>query len=261
MTRSDADNTDGIQSPARLMRMDADRLVELARRLGVKGDLNVPHETLTQIISDRQTLIAEIDRQTLLELARWGHEPVKPSADKAEIAGRICAIRRMRFGGLSHQALHALARLRGVEVDPLADAREVIRALKRAESLSGIISRKRRRLVGKLVSKVLGDAAPPAADAPNGRADSLKEHIEDRGLVGGLAGKLRGAADEYVAVKLDEIEQRIDRKLDQIDRRLAEWRDREIANRLRIVKITLTVSVIVALLSVLMAYLKKTFGW
>ena len=114
--------------------------------------------------------------------------------------------------------------------------------------------------MGKIVAKLIGDVeeAPSAPGAPNG--GSIKEHIEERGLVGGLAGKLRGAADDYVAVKLDEIEQRIDRKLDQIDRRLAEWRDREIANRLRIIKITLAASVIVALISVLYAWLKKSFN-
>jgi len=39
--------------------------------------------------------------------------------------------------------------------------------------------------------------------------------------------------------------------LDEINRRLAEWRDKEIANRIRILKITLCASVIVAVVSLI----------
>ena len=81
-------------------------------------------------------------------------------------------------------------------------------------------------------------------------AESIRRQIESEGVVPGLARKLKGVADDYVAEKLDEIERRIDRKLDEIDQRLAEWRDREVANRLRILKITLLVSVFVALICI-----------
>ncbi len=57
--------------------------------------------------------------------------------------------------------------------------------------------------------------------------------------------------------KLDEIELRIDQKLNEIDQRLAEWRDREVANRLRILKITLGFTVVVAVLSLLYNYAKR----
>ena len=55
------------------------------------------------------------------------------------------------------------------------------------------------------------------------------------------------------------MEARIDRKLDEIDRRLAEWRDKEIANRIRILKITLWASVIVAIVSLLYSYIQVYF--
>ena len=42
----------------------------------------------------------------------------------------------------------------------------------------------------------------------------------------------------------------------EIDRRLAEWRDKEIANRIRILKITLWASVIVAVVSLVYSYIK-----
>jgi hypothetical protein len=52
----------------------------------------------------------------------------------------------------------------------------------------------------------------------------------------------RRAGDDHPP-QLDEIETRIDEKLDQIDARLAEWRDREVANRLKILRITLIFTV------------------
>jgi hypothetical protein len=70
-----------------------------------------------------------------------------------------------------------------------------------------------------------------------------------------LLGTLVSTADSYVNQKLDEIEARIDRKLDEIDRRLGDWRDKEIANRIRILKITLWASVIVGAVSLLYSYI------
>ena len=78
-------------------------------------------------------------------------------------------------------------------------------------------------------------------------------------MFGGIAGRIKKSADSYVNQKLDEIESRIDRKLDEIDRRLAEWRDKEIANRIRILKITLWASVIVGVLSLIYSYVKIYF--
>jgi hypothetical protein len=92
---------------------------------------------------------------------------------------------------------------------------------------------------------------------PDEAAPSLRSHIEEQGVVGGIARKLRGVADDYVKEKLDEIEARIDRKLDEIDRRMAEWRDREVSNRLRIVKITLIASILVAAVGIGYDILKR----
>ena len=74
------------------------------------------------------------------------------------------------------------------------------------------------------------------------------------------AERLRGAADSYIAAKLDEIEARVDAKLDHVEgridgkmvelhRQLREMRDRELRHRLRLLKITLIFTVVVALLS------------
>src|SRR5207244_12209341 len=104
-------------------------------------------------------------------------------------------------------------------------------------------------------------ATDGVATAPPPAPGTIKDEIEESGLFGGIAGRIKKSADAYVNQKLDEIESRIDRKLDEIDRRLAEWRDKEIANRLRILKITLLVSVIVGAFSLLYSYVQIVIRW
>jgi len=98
-----------------------------------------------------------------------------------------------------------------------------------------------------------GSAAPPDAAANSGSEKRVS-------VLHGVAERLRGAADNYIAAKLDEIEARVDAKLDHIEQRidrkivdlheqLAEMRDRELRHRLRLLKITLIFTVLVALLS------------
>src|SRR6185436_11147914 len=99
------------------------------------------------------------------------------------------------------------------------------------------------------------DAEAPKVAPP--RPATIKEEIEESGLFGGIAGRIKKSADSYVNQKLDEIEARIDRKLDEIDRRLGEWRDKEIANRIRM--ITLWASVIVGAFSLIYTYVKVYF--
>ncbi|HMB96057.1 MAG TPA: hypothetical protein VKK61_08475, partial [Tepidisphaeraceae bacterium] len=100
---------------------------------------------------------------------------------------------------------------------------------------------------------------PQHSAPPSPQSGSIKDEIEESGLFGGLASRVKRTADVYLNQKLDEIEARIDRKLDEIDRRLTEWRDKEVANRLRILKITLWASVIVAALSLVYSYIKVYF--
>ena len=108
--------------------------------------------------------------------------------------------------------------------------------------------------------RLTGRSTPAVSPvAPSGRSASIKEDIEESGLLGGITNRLKKSADSYVNQKLDEIEARIDRKLDEIDRRLAEWRDKEIANRIRILKITLWASVIVGAFSLIYTYVKVYF--
>lgn len=242
--------------------LGAAQLAQHAEALGLSWDVEPSRGEKIKAIVARQTLIGGLHTDVLAELLAWGDRRASPGADKTAMAAEASKIRKMDFNTLSHQGLVALAQLRGVQAPADADARSLIRALTRQETFLGKLARKRRRFVGKLIGKLVGEAEPSPDIADNGDAPepSLKEKIEEHGLVAGLADRLRGAADDYVAVKLDEIELRIDKKLDEIDRRLAEWRDREVANRLRIIKLTFGASVVVALISIAYAWLKKTFS-
>jgi hypothetical protein len=116
-----------------------------------------------------------------------------------------------------------------------------------------------------MLAVVLGHAdEPPAASppAPGNQANAYPAPESEKrlGVMHQVAEKLRGAADGYIAAKLDEIEARVDTKLDQIEhridhkivelhRQIAEMRDRELRHRLRLLKITLIFTVLVALLS------------
>ena len=122
--------------------------------------------------------------------------------------------------------------------------------------------RKKRRFLGKMVSNMVGENPShpdESADATARLPGSIRSDIEESGFWGGIANRIKRTADDYLAQKLDEIELRIDTKLEEIDKRLSEWRDKEIANRLRIMKITLWASVIVAMISLIYAWLKVYF--
>lgn len=95
------------------------------------------------------------------------------------------------------------------------------------------------------------------SDASEARTNAGDQKV---GMLHAAAERLRGAADTYIAVKLDEIEARVDSKLNHIEeridekmldlhRQLRELRDRELRHRLRLLKITLVFTVLVAALS------------
>ncbi len=263
MVTENNDNRADLAVTAEKMRtMATDDLLVLASKLALQLDSDAEPDECIDAIVERQTLLAETDVEVFLELLTWGNRHRRAGADKADLACEIASMRKMSFDGLSPEALLLLAHLRDMAPQPDDGADTLIDQLKQSEGLLAKLARKRRRLVGKLIGKLVGDnpdEAPPD-DKPNQRHASLKERIEDRGLVGGLADKLRGAADDYIALKLDEIEERLDKKLDEIDSRLTLWRDREIRNRLKIIKITLTASIIVALISVVIAWVQKQLG-
>ncbi len=261
------------QAPTRqISELPKDELSHLAESLGLDATRFKTQQHLVAAVHERRQLIAEMDRQAMLDVVRWGRRPVTVNASKEQIAQEIARIRSMRFGGMSHRGLVALARLRGLEVTEDDAAPLIVRRLRRQEGFFSRLNRKRRAILGGMVASVVGEKNTPAdykflPDPASGdgnpgsvgsaKAASIKEDIEESGLFGGISNRIKKSADQYLNQKLDEIEARIDRKLDEIDRRLAEWRDKEIANRIKILKITLWASVIVGIFSLIYAYVTE----
>jgi alkylhydroperoxidase family enzyme len=269
-------------TPSRQMsEMPREELDHLAEEFGL-DPTSYPHrQHLVAAIHDRRQMIAAMDREAMLDVVRWGRRPITVNASKEQVAQEIVRITSMRFAGLSQRGLVVLARLRGIEARDDDPVPVLVKRLKKKEGLFAKINRKRRAVLGGIVARIVGEdgapsdyqfvpegnsapaaqatVSPAAAATPSSRSASIKQDIEESGLLGGITNRLKKSADSYVNQKLDEIEARIDRKLDEIDRRLAEWRDKEIANRIRILKITLWASVIVAVCSLMYTYIDVHF--
>lgn len=265
-------------SVKRIEEMPRDELDHYAELYGIDPQPYKTRERLIQAMQERRQVIASIDRAVLLELVRWGRRPVTADATQEQLAQEVARVRSMRFAGLSREAMLALARLRGLSVKGGETIEQLNARMARQESIFAKVNRKWRGWVGGMISGMMGErdggqeyqylpgdapsagempAASARADAPPpGSSATIRDEIEEQGIFGGIAGRLKRSADTYLNQKLDEIEARIDRKLDEIDRRLAEWRDKEIASRLRILKITLWASVIVAMISLLYTYIR-----
>ncbi|HEV7298166.1 MAG TPA: hypothetical protein VGN72_02295 [Tepidisphaeraceae bacterium] len=266
-----------------LVELPREELDHLAEDFGLDPTRFKTRQHLVAALHDRRQMIAGLNREAMLDVIRWGRRPIAQNASNEQIAQEIARITSMRFHGLSQRGLIVLSRMRGVDArddDPIP---LLVRQLKKQEGLFQKFARKRRAMVGSIVANLVGEAEPtteyqylPPA-APNGQQGqtggttnvppprpaaaqpSLKRDIEDSGLFGGISNRIKKTADNYLNQKLDEVEARIDRKLDEIDRRLAEWRDKEVANRIRILKITLWASVIVAAVSLIYSYIKIYF--
>jgi hypothetical protein len=252
------------QNPQRqLSEWPQDELANLAESLGLDSTRYNTQQLLVSAVHERRQLIAGMDREAMLDVVRWGRRPVTQSAGKEQIAQEIARIRSMRFAGLSRRGLVVLARLRGVDATEADPVPSVIRRLRKQEGFFSRLNRRRRAFLGGMVASIVGENVSPSdykylpePGEGTARPTSIKEEIEESGLFGGISNRLKKSADVFLNQKLDEIEARIDRKLDEIDRRLAEWRDKEIANRIRILKITLWASVIVGIISLIYAYVK-----
>lgn len=254
-------------APRQLGDLPSDELTHLAENFGLDPSDYKTKQHLVVALHDRRQIIASMDREAMLDVVRWGRRPIPINAGKEQIAIEIVRIHAMRFDGLSPRGIAVLAMMRGVKVEGTDTPDRITRKLRKQEGLFKRFNRKRRAWIGGMISNMLGEAEPnteyqflpaqPGANAPiNAPRATMKDDIEEAGVIGGLTSRFKKSADSYLNQKLDEIEARIDRKLDEIDRRLAEWRDKEIANRVRIMKITLWVSVIVALVSLIISYVQ-----
>ena len=234
-------------------------LIRQGKRLGMVVRDSWSDEELTKRLADRREQIESLDWGGLMDIMTWAKHPVPTRPDKSAVAQVILAHRRGHYQGLSHRGLVTLAILRNVRVKDTDSAKKVMARLRRSEGIWGYVLRKRDKWLSSALSNLV-ETDPQVQEsreaAQQSERLSLQEHIEQRGLIEGLGSGLRGAADGYIREKMEEIEARIDYKLDEIDRRLAEWRNRELTNRLRMIKITLAVSVVIALLSLLYTYIR-----
>jgi len=236
--------------PTSISELPDDELLGYGRELGLDLREGTPRGELLRLVRERQELLLELDREAMLDVVVWGRRPVRRSASKEALARQITLVQRTDLELLSDRGLKTYARLRGV-MPRSGEAREDLeRRLAKAIGLWASLRRARRRMLAGLIARTVErQESGEYRFLPEEERGSLRRSIENEGVVGGIAHRLKGVADDYVREKLDEIERRIDRKLDEIDQRMGEWRDRELSNRLRILKITLLVSVLVALIS------------
>jgi hypothetical protein len=206
------------------------------------------------------TMLEEIHRGALHDLAAWAGVDVSAEESAAALLARIATAGDAPFEQLSTRGLRLLAEAREIPIESETSRVELIRRLRRARSWRDSWRAHRRRMAGSLISRALSTTPGPGPAGPihSGGAERLKQRVQRHGVVAGIAGELRGAADSYVAQKLDEIERRVDAKLDQIDDRLRQWRDREVATRLRLLKLTLIVAILVALISLGYDYVRQS---
>lgn len=248
-----------------LSELPKDELNHLAEEFGLDSTQYKSRQDLVAAIHSRRQLIASMNRDAMLDVVRWGRRPITANATKEQIAQEIARIRLMRFAGLSQRGLMVLAQMRDIEIGENEQVPSLVRKLKRKEGLFHKLNRKRRAVLGGMVASMIGEtesaadyqflpAETTSPDVVPPRTSTIKEDIEESGLIGGITNRLKKNADAYLNQKLDEVEARIDRKLDEIDRRLAEWRDKEIANRIKILKITLWASVVVGAFSLIYSY-------
>ncbi|HEY0007883.1 MAG TPA: hypothetical protein VGB55_04080 [Tepidisphaeraceae bacterium] len=245
--------------------LPTEELAAMAEEFGLRPKDYPQKPDLIAAIHARRQLIASLDKHAMLDVLNWCGRSIAPGISNEQMAIEIVHLRVMRFVGLSQRGLIVLCLLRGVPLIGNEDSDALIRGLKNQEGFFTKIRRKSRSWVAKRLERVVGDSTtelPPPSPEPNNkrtdgpRPQALREEIEESGFFGGIANRVKKQADSYVNQKLDEIEARIDRKLDEIDRRLAEWRDKEIANRIRILKITLWASVVVAVISLVYSYVQ-----
>ena len=245
-------NKEKVETESRLA------LSRQAKRLGITVQENWSERELSKRLEARKEQIEGLDWGALMDIVSWAKHPVPTRPDKLAVAQIILAHKRGHYQGLSHRGLMALAVLRNVRFKKGDSAKKLIARLRGSEGVWGYVMRKRDKWLGSMLSDLL-DGDPEIQDAreaeKSSRETTLREHIEEKGLIEGLGSGLRGAADGYLREKMEEIEARIDYKLDEIDERLAEWRNRELTNRLRMIKITLVFSVVIALLSLLYTYM------
>jgi len=226
-----------------LSELPPDELLRYGRELGLALPDGVAPSEAARRIRLHQALLIELERDALLDIIVWARRPVRRSAGKEEIARQIAAVQRTNYEELSPRGLVALARLREIDVKTTDDAPTLVERLRRHDGFWKRVASKRRRIVGSFLGKLLHE--PPQGEPPPYRflpehpalpgdasRESLKNQIEEHGVVGGLAPRLRGAADDYIKTKPDRGARGLRFRRDRAPHRLEAGRDRRQAERM-----------------------------
>src|SRR5690242_8682686 len=188
--------TPSTAPPRQLSELPKDELAHLAEEYGLDPTRYRTSQHLVAAIHAHRQMIAALDRDAMLDVVKWGRRPVTYNASKEQIAQEIARIRSMRFAGLSQRGLVVLARVRGLDVSDNEEIPRLVKKLKKREGFFTRINRKRRAMLGSIVSNIIGDSGssdtyqflPPgpgesgSSAAP--RPASIKEEIEESGLIG-----------------------------------------------------------------------------
>src|SRR4051794_34469054 len=154
----------GTLPTRQLSEMPRDELDHLAEEYGLDPTRYKTRQHLVVALHERRQLIAAIDGEAMRDAVRWGRRPVTVNATKEQIAQEIARLGSMKFAGLSQRGLVGLARMRGVPCGEGDAVPLLIKRLKRQEGLFSKINRKRRAMLGSLVSRIVGDDTTGAAD-------------------------------------------------------------------------------------------------
>ena len=173
----------GSNAPTRqLSDLPKDELEHLAEEFGLDPTRYKTRQHLVIAIHDRRQMIAAMSREAMLDVIKWGRRPVTFNATKEQIAQEIARITSMRFAGLSQRGLVVLARLRGVVCNDADPVPILIRRLKKQEGFFSKLNRKRRAMLGAIVSNMIGEEES-AADG------GQHLHVGIHGVTGHFASK------------------------------------------------------------------------
>src|SRR5580765_7475598 len=176
-----------------------EELDHIAEDIGLDSSQYRTPRRLAPAIQERREMINAMDREAMLEAARWGRRPIPPNPTKEQLALEISQIKSMRFTGLPLRGLIVLAVMRGVPLKGDETEPELVRKLKKQEGFFRKIARKRRAWMGSIISGMLGEqefrtdeqfAAPqePGLGTTNDPTlpplteGSLKDEIEEAGV-------------------------------------------------------------------------------
>src|SRR5688572_27881705 len=146
------------RTPARqLHELPKDELKTLAEEFGLDPSRYQTVQHLVAAVHERRQLIAAMDREAMLDVIKWARRPVPLNASKEQLAQEIVRIRSMRFDGLSQRGLIVLGKLRSISVSESDPLPIVVKKLRKQEGFFARLNRRRRSMLGSLVSNIIGE--------------------------------------------------------------------------------------------------------